>query len=633
MIVGIHHSPMRFWLPAGYGFDTAGLKFLFDPAKMLNTDGALSLGDNLVTNGDFHDFTMENDANTKGHWLFDSYYDSQEGGDGIENDWSGNSNDLTPTNFETDFEGSLTGSNPAYENGNALELDGVNQYLNISSASAGDFDPGVGDFTVEIWLKYTYSTDYMGLVCKVIGTTGYRVLTGSSSTSIYIALKADDATTASGLVTVGALGDNSWHHLVVVFDRSANALAYVDGVYKGLLDISTVDGHDVSPSGDFRVGYSSANTYFNGYMAEVRYSNVVRTYAEIQRSYGAGKGWTPDAAETDTLYLNSSWKAGIKQVSGADSFSQALTLESGELYRVEITANTEAGGNNARLIFDYGSANMDTGLFDPGDTATKFVYYQRTNGTACGIALYGGNATYMNYYDDIKVQKVQNVMTSDFAAGDVVDYSPSGFDGTTANSLEDDQPTHPSGIEFDGVADYITFGDVLDLSTRDILLTFWLKVADGTPVSEAILIGKYEDANNRWRVTLETDGDLSFYSIESTTVSVNIITTDTGLISNNTWHHVAIALDRSGNGYVYVDGVSKSVTTTTMNGNNQNNAGNFRIGEDAATFVAEEVGLLTMYVYDGTAGAPAALPADYATLISNIYDWGLANRFGYGTDK
>ena len=628
------NSPVKFWKSGGYGFDIAGLKFLFDPARMLNMNAGLDLGSNLVTNGDFHDFTMENDANVKGHWIFDSYRDGLEGGDGIENDWSGNSNDLTPNNFETDFEGSLTGSNPAYEDGNALEFDGVDQYLSIVAGSATDFDPLTGDFTYEAWIKTPSSfSGFEYIFSKYQGSEEYRCWVNNGV--FYAQFKANGGSTFN-INKTGALTVNTWYHVAVVHDRDGFMYLYVNGVEEDTVDMSVDVALSCNPtSARLSIGViSTLVNYFKGHIAEVRYSNKARTYVEIQQSYGAGKSWIPAEVDATTLYTNESWSQGIERVGGSDYIYQALNFEANELYRVEFMAAVADPGNNCRLVWDVGSFNLDTGYFDPGASFVKKVYYVRTNDIAGSIRMYGASAGEINSYNNVKVQKVQNILDADFTgSGTVKDYSPSGFHGQTINSLEDNQPAHPSGIELDGIADYMNFDDKLDFGTKDVLISTWLKVVDGTPASAAVIIGKYEDANNRFYLRLETDGDISIWCEDGGDNTVVATTTGAGLITADTWHHIAMVLDRDGDAYIYIDGVSKTVSTTTMTATDLNNAGDFRIGEYATAFTGMFIGLTTVYIYDGADGAPAALPADYATLIINIYNWGLNNRFGYGTDK
>jgi hypothetical protein len=56
-----------------------GAKVLVDPTTMLGSNREERLGPNLIINGDFHDFTMDNDSDVKGHWILDGVYNSDKG--------------------------------------------------------------------------------------------------------------------------------------------------------------------------------------------------------------------------------------------------------------------------------------------------------------------------------------------------------------------------------------------------------------------------------------------------------------------------------------------------------------------------------------------------------------------------
>jgi hypothetical protein len=57
-----------------------GLKLLVHPnLQMMNGTANEVLGANVITNGTFDDFTMGEDADTKGHWVLDSIYNSNNG--------------------------------------------------------------------------------------------------------------------------------------------------------------------------------------------------------------------------------------------------------------------------------------------------------------------------------------------------------------------------------------------------------------------------------------------------------------------------------------------------------------------------------------------------------------------------
>jgi len=102
---------------------------------------------------------MDDDANTLGHWIFDDVYHAAETGDDITDDQSGNGNDLTASGFSVGFADELTGSNPAYSGGHALTFDGIAEKLVETAAS--DFNPGTGDFSIDVWVRThsSFATD------------------------------------------------------------------------------------------------------------------------------------------------------------------------------------------------------------------------------------------------------------------------------------------------------------------------------------------------------------------------------------------------------------------------------------------------------------------------------------------
>ena len=86
------------------------LKVLFDPVRELGLNpqsAEPSLGLNVVKNGDFSDFTMDDDANTVAHWVFDDVFDIENGGVGyIGQDWKTQTatviiNDINDSNVTT----------------------------------------------------------------------------------------------------------------------------------------------------------------------------------------------------------------------------------------------------------------------------------------------------------------------------------------------------------------------------------------------------------------------------------------------------------------------------------------------------------------------------------------------------
>jgi hypothetical protein len=956
MINASINSPAKMWLTAGYGFDVSGLKFIFDPARSLNMDAALDLGSNLVTNGDFHDFTMENDANTLGHWIFDSYYDSQESGAGvIGQDWSdgtpsvgaelvpngtfdsaitgwtagngsiewvasaysrtglmkltassvspsiydGLSSAMTAGNYylvtmsmyiessnETvrpairfrnavseypllpttgDFSSGqwydlslvyipngandsiylylfdlaadevvyidnvsvkeitttnplipmnlsnynniptndcgnivvdsslLTGSNPAYENGNALAFNGIDQFFKIPAAHADDFriiaTTGT-DFTIEAWVKTpstlpTTGSEYiMGKDVSSNDRWNFYITYGGSNQTVWFFSQEAGGTISANKAGL-SLSADTWYHIAITRTTAAIEI-YIDGVAQTPTVASNYDGSYGTSAAPLYIGSNRGTaSYWSGIIAEVRYSDVARSAQDIMESYGGANGWILNGSGLGTTLENLSFSQQIQRVTSSDyiRYEMSSYLEVGALYRFEATMYNENGGNNCRAQIDMGSYNIDTGYQDLDGVPTTFVKYGRCDSTASNnILLWGANGSFANIYDSIKVQKVQNSMddlfedksfvedfslggqrlgdeeiengsfdsesnwtlagnaaisggvvtltgdgstnhyfdqtlgfippvnelylisydvtantltgsanlkiynsreftfrgsdtgnntyyidsmltvghhsyyayglgsynsirprTSSGCSGGSVSFDnfsirklDNGYHGRTVNSLEDDQPAHPSAIQFDGAADYIKHGDSLALGTSDFIISYWLQ-STITASDQGVLSKGGHGAVSAGFMVFNDNGNAELWMGDGTSIFYQ--SGATGAVCDGAWNHIVHVVDRSGNVYTYINNelvatedISSHVAKSITNGSFDLTIGAYNSATPSG-YVTGFIGLIAVYVYDGNDGAPAALPATYETLVGNIYNWCLNNRFGYGTSK
>ena len=61
-----------------FGLHPNNFSLLHSPGRQLSPFGKELFGSKLVPNGDFRDFTMEDDANSVGHWIFDKSYERED---------------------------------------------------------------------------------------------------------------------------------------------------------------------------------------------------------------------------------------------------------------------------------------------------------------------------------------------------------------------------------------------------------------------------------------------------------------------------------------------------------------------------------------------------------------------------
>jgi hypothetical protein len=206
------------------------------------------------------------------------------GGVGCILDSTSNSNDGTPVGGMTS--GDLVDS----EIGKAIDFDGSDDYIVVSSAS---LNPGGSDFTLEAIVKTPGQTTYgdyrdsQTIVAK--GTTGDAQLY-----NFYVAetgvLKSNIEGTAdqANANSITDVQDNGYHHVAITVDRTLSLFAfYLDGSDDGGagLDFSGTTVGDINPSQDLTIGKYSVSPYvyqYKGLIGEIRVSMAKRSVAWIK---------------------------------------------------------------------------------------------------------------------------------------------------------------------------------------------------------------------------------------------------------------------------------------------------------------------------------------------------------------
>jgi len=165
--------------------------------------------------------------------------------------------------------------------GKALEFDGTGDYVDTGITT--DFS-GTGDFTVSAWFKGSNSV-YMITQTHTAGSYASDWIFGGSGTELFW-MRSQNLGTAS------TIEDGNWHHVAMVWDKSAETYeGFVDGASIGtsstVSDYGGVNSVKIGTRGD------ATTTFTNGSVDDVRIHNYARTAAQVIQDYNAGTAFHP----------------------------------------------------------------------------------------------------------------------------------------------------------------------------------------------------------------------------------------------------------------------------------------------------------------------------------------------------
>jgi hypothetical protein len=240
--------------------------------RVKSRDGA----GNLAVSGDFT-FTTLNGSGPSG---LIAYLKLDEGSGTLAGDSSGNGNAGSLVNG--------AGWTPGHS-GQAVSLDGVNDYVRIPHTAALDAYP----LTVAVWFKSTTTTGWRALVNKYLAGSmnGYQVFfSGGSLCAWYFRDASNSVYDGSGcpMATTG-YNDGQWHQAVFVVDAAGGRL-YVDGAQKGTRAWTGSAGA-VTTTQEIQLGHypggSEGTAFVPGAVDELQVYNRALTAAEVLQLYNA----------------------------------------------------------------------------------------------------------------------------------------------------------------------------------------------------------------------------------------------------------------------------------------------------------------------------------------------------------
>jgi hypothetical protein len=424
---------------------------------------------------------LNSDPYTVGLWHFNET-------EGNALDSSGNSNTGTPTNT-TVVDGIFS---------NARSINGTTSHIDVTDSNS--IRSLNKSFTIETW---AYRTGTAGGGNSVLVDAGsYTANTGAGiwvNTSHQISWRINQS--YNYYKTNVVLPLQTWTHIAVVYDETSVKI-YQDGVLKST-DIFSTNPNSTSTGMRFGRREGASAEWYNGYLDEVRISNIARTPEEIR----AAAQRRPSAVYTSPVIdigITSTWDTlswtpvGVATGDGETPFS--------------------TDGLVAQWNFNETS----------GTTAAS--------GGSCGATC---NGTLTNFAD---------TTGQDVAAS-------SGWTGTHHR-------WGAGALMFDGSNDHITIPDSENFTFTDFTVEFWINPSKNGSYDSPI--GQYDDGTGAtgdwWNFERSTGSTISFKVDDATSItSVD----SKSILQTGNWYHVVGVRDQDSYLKIFINGIEEASVAET----------------------------------------------------------------------
>jgi len=167
-------------------------------------------------------------------------------------------------------------------------------------------------------------------------------------------------------------------------------------------------------------------------------------------------------------------------------------------------------------------------------------------------------------------------------------YDISGYgnnNGTLTNGVGY-TASNGGALTFDGVNDYVNFGDVLDMGTKSYTINMWIRLSSTSSISQTFL-SKSLSGQQNFRFSVGINNYNKLYAFfQGNTPGVDVAPGGTISLPLNTWFMATFIFDRSSSISIYYNGVNDVLTSSGVisqwNGLNFQSNNPFRIGSYTA---------------------------------------------------
>ena len=324
-------------------------------------------------------------------------------------------------------------------------FDGVDDDVSHAADQAGvDFDAD-DDFYIEMVIMpedVTRTTDY--LINKETGGVGYGLYINEDD--LYIRID-DNATDASAIIGTAVFANGVKAHVLVSFDRSGDATAYIDGESVGTVDISAVTA-TIASAGVMHIGNDSAGTNeFAGEIYLARIGNTVQTASEALALSNGSPIPRKYFGASQTLIVPSDDCSGDSTGNWTDVNGSLAHSASLYTYTVTTGASVASFTDEAELV--VGKRYLATALVKDGTGAGATVRINALTNADAVIAN-GTSITVAAGFAKVSVEwiatETNNKVQLEIVAASVSDGETVIFDTIECNSLGCVMQLDPDGI-------------------------------------------------------------------------------------------------------------------------------------------------------------------------------------------
>ena len=254
----------------------------------------------------------------------------------------------------------------------------------------------VSDFAFSFWLK---SQATSGSALYQAGAQGRFGLTGFDFSAAGGNITANLSSDGANLAQRAVVGDNQWHHIALVANRTGNYSLYLDGA---LVSSSNFSLGTFNSTPNLTIGSKNGSGFFTGSLDEIRVYRRALSPSEVQNLYH-NRYQDSCSVDISVTYSNATL-ASSHHTAYYDASLAVRTLVPGAALAMTFDGNVSS--NQSGAVLDY-SGNANAGALG-GGVSSRMPNWT-SNGRTGGAYSFNGNLSYVEVPFSQSVNLTQNL--------------------------------------------------------------------------------------------------------------------------------------------------------------------------------------------------------------------------------